>query len=148
MPILLGLFVVSDGLAGADQLYRIVFVVVLVSVVLQGGSVPTVAALLKIPMRAQPPQPWATGLRLRHAPDGLRRYTVVPGAPADGALVGELCGPPGRGWVSLVSRDGALVPLSDGTRLAAGDEVLAQSEPGTSWDDVFLHRRREGPAGG
>ena len=43
--------------------------------------------------------------------------------------------------MSLVSRDGALVPLSDDTVLAAGDEVLAQSEPGTSWDAVFAHRR-------
>lgn len=147
VPILLGLFVVSDGLEGAGQLYRIVFVVVLMSVVLQGGSVPVVAKLLKIPMHEQPPQPWATGLRLRQAPDGLRRYTVVAGAPADGAAVGELCGPPGRGWVSLVSRDGALVPLSDDARLAAGDEVLAQAEPGASWDEVFLHRSdRSDPA--
>ena len=113
-----------------------IFVVVLVSVVLQGGSVPLVARLLKITMHEEPPQPYAIGLRLRSAPDGLVRFTVDAGSPADGAEVGSL--PTGEGaWLSLVSRDGHLLPLRSGTRLAAGDEVLAQGDSGEALERFF-----------
>ena len=52
VPILLGLLVVSSGVAGAHELYAIVFVVVLVSVVLQGGLVPLLGRVFGVPMRA------------------------------------------------------------------------------------------------
>ncbi|WP_162940116.1 cation:proton antiporter [Gryllotalpicola protaetiae] len=54
VPILLGLLVVSSGIAGAHELYAIVFVVVLVSVVLQGGLVPVLGRVFRVPMRATP----------------------------------------------------------------------------------------------
>jgi cell volume regulation protein A len=91
VPVLLGLFVLESRLPDAAQLYRIIFVVVLVSVVVQGGSVPWVARLLRLPMREiEPPHPYATGLRFRTAPHGLYRYTVMAGSAADGAAVGDL----------------------------------------------------------
>lgn len=137
VPIVLGLFVVSSGTEGAARLYGIVFVVVLLSVIVQGGTVPAATSLLRIPTREEPPQPWAIGLRLRHAPDGLRRYTVAGGAPADGAAVAALCAGDASGWISMVSREGALVPLHDDTVLRAGDEVLAQVGDDDRWDAVF-----------
>lgn len=51
VPILLGTFVLSADVAQARRLYSIVFVVVLVSVVIQGGLVPTAARLLRVPTR-------------------------------------------------------------------------------------------------
>jgi potassium/hydrogen antiporter len=51
VPILLAAFAVLGGVAGADRVYGIVFVVVLVSVVGQGTLVPLVARALGIPMR-------------------------------------------------------------------------------------------------
>jgi len=103
--------------------------VVLVSVVVQGGSVPTVARLLRIPMQAQPPQPYAIGLRLRHPPDGLRRFTVAIGSPADGATLDSLgLGP--RARLTLASRNGSLLRLRTQTRLRAGDQVLVDADPG------------------
>ena len=50
VPILLAAFAVLGEVAGAEHVYRIVFVVVLLSVLVQGTLVPYVAAWLRIPM--------------------------------------------------------------------------------------------------
>jgi cell volume regulation protein A len=139
VPILLGVFILGAGLPDADRLYRIIFVVVLISVVVQGGSVPLAARLLRIPMReAEPLQPYATGLRFRSAPQGLYRYTIMAGSAADGAAVADL-GLGERTWLSLIRRDGELVPLRRDTLLHPGDQVLAQSDPGVDLERLF-HR--------
>jgi cell volume regulation protein A len=139
VPILLGLFILGTDVPDASRLYRIIFVVVLVSVVLQGGSVPLVARLLRIPMReTEPLEPYATGLRFRSAPQGLYRFTVMAGSAADGAAVADL-GLGDQTWLSLLRREGELVPLRRDTRLHPGDQVLAQSDDGADLERLF-HR--------
>src|SRR3954469_18403891 len=130
VPVLLGLFVLESRAPDSDQLYRIIFVVVLISVVVQGGSVPWVARLLRVPMReAEPPHPFAAGLRLRSMPHDLHRYTVMAGSMADGTRLADLeLGD--RAWLNLVRRDGALLPLRGDTRLRSGDDVLVQGDSG------------------
>jgi cell volume regulation protein A len=56
VPILLGTFLLTAGLADAKRLYGIVVVVVVFSVVVQGSLIPTVARLLGVPMRAGAPE--------------------------------------------------------------------------------------------
>jgi potassium/hydrogen antiporter len=141
VPILLGLFVLEGGVPDAPQLYRIIFVVVLISVVVQGGSVPRVARMLRIPMHEPAlPHPYAAGLRLRTAPRGLHRYTVMAGSKADGARVAEL-GLGEGAWLNLARRDGELLPLRNDTRLRSGDQVLVQGDSGGELGILF-HRRR------
>jgi cell volume regulation protein A len=136
VPILLGTYVLVDGADHAGEIYDIVFVVVLVSVLVQGGLVPTAARVFGVPMRVTEPEPWALGMRFRNEPEGLRRYVVAVGSPADGSSLGGL--QVGESfWVSLVSRDGKLVQVRGDTVLQAGDEVLALAEEGESPDDVF-----------
>jgi len=53
VPILLASFAVLGGVADANRIYGIVFVVVAFSVVLQGASIPFVAARLGIPMESR-----------------------------------------------------------------------------------------------
>jgi cell volume regulation protein A len=137
VPILLGLFILGTDLADAPRLYRIIFVVVLVSVVVQGGGVPLAARLLRIPMReAEPLEPYATGLRSHTAPEGMFRYTVGAGSAADGAVVADL-GLGEQTWLSLLRREGRLVPLRRDTRLHSGDQVLAQGDVGTDLEQLF-----------
>jgi cell volume regulation protein A len=137
VPILLGLFILGTDVPDASRLYRVVFVVVLISVVVQGGSVPLAARMLRIPMRpAQPLEPYATGLRSRSAPQGLYRFTVMAGSPADGAAVGDLALGE-RTWLSLLRREGEIVPLRRDTRLHPGDQVLAQSDDGADLERLF-----------
>jgi cell volume regulation protein A len=127
VPILLGTYVLAEGVKGAERLYSVIFVVVLVSVVVQGGLVPPLARLWRVPMRVVEPEPWALGLRFRDEPEGLHRYVVAAGSAADGVAIAEL--PLGEDvWISMISRDGQLVQVRGATVLRAGDEVLALAD--------------------
>jgi cell volume regulation protein A len=124
VPILLGTYVLAEGVAGADRIYGVIFVVVLASVVVQGGLVPTLARLWQVRMRVVEPEPWALGMRFRDEPEGLHRFVVGAGSMADGAQIGEL--PLEEDvWISMVGRGGRLVQVRGTTVLAEGDEVLA-----------------------
>ena len=133
VPILLGTYVVAEGVSGAGRIYAVIFVVVLVSVVVQGGLVPVAARAWHVPMRVTEPEPWALGMRFRDEPEGMHRFVIREGATADGAAIRDL--PLGEeAWISLVSRAGRLVQVRGDTVLQAGDEVLVlaaePAEPG------------------
>ena len=130
VPILLGSFVLAAQVPDAERLYGIVVVVVLLSVLLQGGLVPTAARLLRLPMREVAPEPWAIGVRLRDEPEGVHRFTVAAGAPAAGHRIDELDTLPEDAWISLVVRSDRLLPVRGDSRLQAGDEVLVLADPG------------------
>jgi cell volume regulation protein A len=137
VPILLGIFLLTAGVPDATRLYAIIFVVVAFSVLVQGGLVPAVAHRLGVPMRSVEPEPWSLGVRFRHEPRGLRRYLVAAGSPADGSTLGELdLGE--DAWISLVIRDGQLVPSQGATILRAGDEVLVLADPQRAPDIAWV----------
>jgi cell volume regulation protein A len=136
VPILLGILIRDADVPGAGRIAAIIFVVVIVSVVVQGGLVPPVAARLRVPMRDVEQQPYVAGLRFREEPADLQRFVVAAGSPAEGATVADLSLGE-HGWVSLIRRDGASVPLRGATRLRAGDEVLAFGDPGLDIGELF-----------
>ena len=124
VPILLGIFILEAKVPGADRIYGIIFVVVLVSVVLQGSLIPLFARRLGIPMTVVEPEPWAVGVRLNEEPEGFHRLVVADGASAVGRRIDELeLGD--DAWISFIRRDGRLVRLKPSTRFQVGDEVLA-----------------------
>jgi len=114
----------------AERLYGIVVVVVALSVLVQGSSVPALARALRVPMRMTTPEPWTVGVRLRDEPEGVHRLTVGAGSAAEGATVESLSDQADEIWVSIVVRASGLVPVRADTELRAGDEVvvLAESE--------------------
>jgi cell volume regulation protein A len=139
VPILLGMFALEAGVDGAHRLYGVVFVVVLVSAVAQGGLVPAMARWLRVPMHNVELEPWSLGMRFRTEPDGLQRHFVAAGSPADGCTIADLdLGE--DAWISMVSRSGQLVRVHGGTALQPGDEVLAIGRP-----TADLRRLFEGP---
>jgi potassium/hydrogen antiporter len=142
VPILLGMTIVESGTAGAATAYEVIFVIVGFSVTVQGGLVPTLAHRLRIPLRTVDPEPWSLGVRFSQEPEGMHRYQVAAGSPADGSAIGELpCGE--DVWVSLIIRDGSLVTVGGDTTLRAGDEVLVLADPGNAQalDRLFTQPR-------
>lgn len=133
VPILLGTYILAAG-SGRDLLvYEIIFVVVLFSVVVQGGLVPAVAARCGVRMRQIEPHPWTLGVRLREQPEGVRRYRICAGAPAAGRSVRDLhLG--ADVWISMVVRGGRPVRVRGDTALQAGDEVLLLVDPQSDRD--------------
>jgi len=146
VPILLGMFILNARVAGASRVYAIIVIVVLVSVVLQGGLVPLFARLFRVPMRVIEPHPWFSGLRFTGRPDGMLELVVASGSPADGSTVDALqLGD--NGWISLIRRDGNLVQVRGSTRLDAGDVVLALGSAQPTLAPLFASRL-DGPRSG
>jgi cell volume regulation protein A len=109
VPILLGTLALLEGIGDAERVYHIIFVVVLLSVLVQGTSIPYVAGRLDIRMREADPA-------------GLVRRSVAEGSPAIGQTLRSL--PLGeRTWVRSVTRDGRAVRPRGVTVLEAGDEL-------------------------
>ncbi|MGH3497011.1 MAG: cation:proton antiporter [Nocardioidaceae bacterium] len=141
VPVLLGTYLLSEGVPDATRLYDVVVVVVAFSVVVQGGLVPTVARRLGVPMRVVEPEPWSLGLRFRDEPSGQRSYQVAAGSAADGSRIEDL--PFGDdAWISFVSRNGALVQVRGETTLQSGDVVLVlvDVDDAAVIDEVFVAR--------
>ena len=136
VPILLGMFILSAKVADADTLYAIIFIVVLVSVLLQGGLVPVFARLFRVPMRTVEARPWDVNVRFAEEPAGLERHVVNAGSQADGHTIAELSIGESS-WISVISRDGRNVPVRNRTKLHAGDVVLAQVDPDQTVDELF-----------
>jgi cell volume regulation protein A len=123
VPILLGELLLTADVPDAERLYGIVVVVVIFSVVVQGSLVPTVARRLGVPMQPIKPQPWAVDLRLRADPDTTHQVSVAAGSLVDGRTVEEVAEQASNIWISIVVRDGQLLPVRGDTRLRAGDMV-------------------------
>jgi potassium/hydrogen antiporter len=133
VPILLGTYILSADITGAAKMYDVVVVVVAFSVIVQGSLAPYIAHRAGVPMRTVEPEPWALGMRFRHEPAGMHRYLVADGAPADGCTLADLALGEDA-WISLISRDGALVPVNRDTVLRAGDEVVVLADPAIQAD--------------
>jgi cell volume regulation protein A len=128
VPILLAAFAILGGVDGADGVYGLVFVVVLLSVLGQGTLVPSVARQLGIPMHEQARRPWQLSVRLSEHPRGVHEFHVTRDAAADGRAVAGFDFEPGD-WVSLIVRDGRPLSPEAATRLAAGDRVFVLADP-------------------
>jgi cell volume regulation protein A len=141
VPILLGEFLRAAHVADAERLYGIVVVVVIFSVLVQGGAVPGVARVLRLPMRTVETQPWEIGVRLADEPQGVHRFSVAAGSAAQGCTVEGLSDRVGDIWVSIVVRTTGLVPVRGDTVLEAGDEVvvLADRELHDTLAELFGH---------
>ena len=139
VPILLGGLIRHAHVPGSERLYGIVVVVVIFSVVVQGGLTPVVAHRWRLPMRTVEPRPWAVGVRLDEPPRAVLTVTVRAGAAADGLRLADL---DQRLWVSLVTRAGQLVPLSADTELRAGDELVGLIDPAED-DDLVEEIRQQ-----
>jgi potassium/hydrogen antiporter len=127
VPILLAAFAVLGGVSGAGQVYDVVFVVVLLSVVGQGTFVPFVASLLRVPMQDRPRTPWEVSVGLTEPAEDLRELHVGRGSRADGKQIREL--PLGEHvWITLVVRNGTPLEPRGSLTLEAGDRIIMLSE--------------------
>jgi potassium/hydrogen antiporter len=117
VPILLGALAVLAAVDRASELYGIVFIVVLFSVIVQGTSVPYAAHSLRIPFR-----------RVDDDLAEVLEFIVHEDAYSAGRRVSEL--PLGaRAWIGVLIRDGGPQTISGSTVLVPGDRVHVYCQP-------------------
>jgi cell volume regulation protein A len=129
-PIWLATFPVVAGIASGQELFAIVFFVVVSSTLVQGASFEPLAQRLGLTTDepALPRRLFESG-RIRRMGGDVIAYRLPPGAAAAGHRVREL-ELPREALVNVIVRDGHAIPPRGSTELQAGDElhILVRSE--------------------
>ena len=120
----------SPAVAGGEELFAIVFFVVVSSTLVQGASFEPLAPRLGLTTDepALPRRLLESG-RIRRMGGDVVAYRLPPGAAAAGHPVREL-GLPREALVNVIVRDGRAIPPRGSTELREGDElhILVRSE--------------------
>ncbi|WP_433049412.1 potassium/proton antiporter [Dactylosporangium sp. CS-033363] len=123
VPVVLATIPLSAGLPGAQDLFNVVFVLVVIYTALQGMTLPPVARRLGVTAPAEPTDLEVEAAPLERMRADLLQVEVPDGSKLNGVHVDELRLPLGA-VVTLVLRDGgAFVPAPE-TRLKTRDSLL------------------------
>ena len=123
VPIVLATIPLAEGTDDAEQLFDLVFVLVVVYTLLTGPTLPLAAKMLRVARRSEP-----RGLDIEAAPleriaADLLQITIAPTSKMHGVEVGELRLPPGSS-VSMIIRNGETLVPERRTVLKHGDDLL------------------------
>lgn len=129
VPITLATFPMLADLPGAPLIFDTVFFVVLISALVQGWSLPTVARYLKleVPARRSPPVTLEIS-SLQNVDADIVEYFVDDTSQAAGCMVQDLALPAGV-VVALIVRDQQIIPPQGRSRIEAGDHVIVVLRP-------------------
>lgn len=127
VPIILATYPVLRGMPAAQEIFNVVFFVVLANGIVQGGTVGWLARRWKLVERVAIPPPASIELVARDEYAGdFHWYYVYDGTAVAGALVREL--PlPGECLLPLLVRGEHVIPPHGDTRLVPGDHVCVFS---------------------
>ncbi len=147
-PIWLATFPVVAGVAGGEELFAIVFFVVVTSTLIQGASFEPIAQRLGL-TTDQPslPRRLLESGRIRRLGGDVVSYRLRPGSAAAGHLVREL-GLPREALVNVIVREGRAIPPRGSTELREGDElhILVRGELREEVEEL-TRRWHGGPVG-
>lgn len=137
VPIILAIFPLVFGLPGAPLIFNVVFFVVLISAIVQGGSMPMVARWLGVaePASAAP----AATLEITSLADvdtDIVEYTLSHSSRAVGRRISRMALPDGV-VVAMIARGREVIPPRGSTLLQEGDHLFVMQRPGTG---AFVER--------
>lgn len=147
-PIWLATFPVVAGVGAGQELFSIVFFVVVSSTLVQGASFEPLAKRLGLTTDepALPKRLLESG-RIRRLGGDVVSYRLRPGAAAAGHLVREL-GLPREALLNVIVRDGRAIPPRGSTEVREGDElhILVRGELREEVEELTRQWHR-GPVG-
>lgn len=148
VPIILATYPLMAGLPAGRMIFNVVFFVVLVSAVVQGGLLPWFARRLKLEEPPIPVAPLSLEITsLRDVDAEIVDYPVSRDSPIGGRLLRDLPLPEGA-VVAMISRDKSLIPPRGSTTIEGGDHlfVVVNQESRSPVDAIFARRPGDGPA--
>lgn len=124
VPIILATYPLIFNLSAGPLLFNVVFFVVLLSAVIQGGTLPLVARLLKLEEPPEPEAPFSLEISSLNEVDAdIVDYPIKEDSRAADKLLRELAMPAGA-VVAMISREKKLVSPRGSTRIRPGDHVF------------------------
>ena len=148
VPVVLAIFPVIEGVPGALEFFNIVFFAVLLSTILQGSTMESLARRLGLTTDEPAlPRPLVEAGRVRRLGADVLEYTIKPEDAIADAPVRDL-GLPRDAVVNVIVRGDEAIPPRGSTRLRGGDHVhiLLRSESAGVVRDM-TERWRTGPIG-
>lgn len=132
VPIVFTTIPLAEGLDGAEELFDIVFVMVVVYTLLTGPTLPLVARVLRVARRSEPRELELEAAPLERVAADLLQVTISPASRMHGVEVGELRLPTGAS-VSMIVRAGETLVPERRTVLRHGDDLLVVTPRRLRW---------------
>jgi cell volume regulation protein A len=129
VPIVLATIPFAEHVTDAERLFDIVFVMVVISTVLTGPTLPWVAGRLGVTRQLEPRSLDLEVAPLERVAADMLQVTISPISRLHGVEVGELRLPEGSS-VSMVVRDGVAIVPERRTVLRRGDDLLVVTPRG------------------
>jgi cell volume regulation protein A len=129
VPIVLATIPFAKRVTDAERLFDIVFVIVVISTVLTGPTLPVVARWLGVTRQLEPRSLDLEVAPLERVAADMLQVTISPVSRLHGVEVGELRLPEGSS-VSMVVRDGRAIVPERRTVLRRGDDLLVVTPRG------------------
>ena len=123
VPIVLATIPVSAGLPAAQQVFDIIFVLVVIFTLVQAPALPPLARWLGVGDEHDPAEVAIESAPLEQIDADLLQFTVPPASKLHGVAMWELRLPPGA-VVSVILRDGDSLVPDQQTTLRHGDHLL------------------------
>jgi cell volume regulation protein A len=131
VPITLATFPLMYDTPHAGMIFDVVFFVVVMSAIIQGASLPTVARWLGLEVPARPVPPVQLEISsLRHVDGDIVDYTVGAGSRTAHRRVRDLALPQGA-VIAMIAREREIIPPQGNTVLEPGDHVMLVLKPDT-----------------
>ena len=123
VPIVLAIFPVLAGLRGAETVFDIVFVLVILNALVPGTTLRLATRLLGLESHSPPPPSAVMQIEAAQPLNAeLMSFYVTPALAAAGVALADLPFPEGAA-VSMIVRGNDLIPPKGSTRLEPGDHV-------------------------
>jgi potassium/hydrogen antiporter len=148
VPVWLATFAVIAGVDTADDLFSLVFFVVLTSTLIQGATFEPLARILRL-TTTEPAlaRPLVEAQTIRHLGGEVLAYRVSARDAAVGRMIKEL-ELPREALVNIVVRDGTAIPPRGSTEIQPGDELhILVRQDALSEVERLTDRWRDGPLG-
>lgn len=121
-PIIFAIFTVVSGIPGSEQIFNIVFFITMLSMLVQGMSIPAVARKLNLAL-PQDKTPETFGIEIPEEAGKLMDHKLTESDLAAGNTLKEVVLPEGT-RVVMIKRDGDLIVPDGSVKLKIGDKLL------------------------
>ncbi|OQX67504.1 MAG: K+/H+ antiporter [Sorangiineae bacterium NIC37A_2] len=145
VPIILATYPLMSNLEAGSKIFNVVFFVVLISALVQGGTLPWMARTLGLEEPPTPEPPLSLEIMALQDVDAeIIDYAVGDESPVAGRLLRDLALPEGA-VVAMIARDRMLIPPRGTTEVRSRDHlfIVANREARAPVDAIFARRHGE-----